>query len=117
MSLRPQPKGLGSAKSQAAAPGPRLTRRECEVMHWVIEGKRDREIATILGISRRTVEKHVCHILEKLGVETRTAAANECIRLSRTSETSSPLATSSLPNLLARFNGDGLCHHRISDEK
>jgi DNA-binding CsgD family transcriptional regulator len=78
MSLRPQSKGSPKGDSQAPATGPRLTRRECEVMHWVIEGKRDREIATILGISRRTVEKHVCHILEKLGVETRTAAANEC---------------------------------------
>jgi DNA-binding CsgD family transcriptional regulator len=47
-------------------------------MHWVIEGKRDREIAIILGLSPRTVEKHVCHILEKLGVETRTAAVSEC---------------------------------------
>ena len=47
-------------------------------MHWITEGKRDREIATILGISRRTVEKHVGHILEKLGVETRSGAINEC---------------------------------------
>ncbi len=46
-------------------------------MHWVAEGKRDREIAIILGLSPRTVEKHVCHILEKLQVETRTAAANQ----------------------------------------
>ena len=55
-----------------------LTPRECEVMHWISEGKRDSEIATILGLSPRTVEKHVCHIFEKLKVETRTAAANEC---------------------------------------
>ncbi len=46
-------------------------------MLWLSEGKRDREIATILGLSPRTVEKHVCHILEKLQVETRTAAVNE----------------------------------------
>jgi DNA-binding CsgD family transcriptional regulator len=58
-----------------------LTPREAEVMHWIMEGKRDREIAVILGLSPRTVEKHVCHILEKLQVETRTAAANECREL------------------------------------
>lgn len=46
-------------------------------MHWLSKGKRDREIATILSLSSRTVEKHVSHILEKLGVETRTAAANQ----------------------------------------
>lgn len=55
-----------------------LTPRECDVMQWICEGKRDREIATILGLSARTVEKHVGHIFEKLAVETRTAAANHC---------------------------------------
>lgn len=52
-----------------------LTRRECEVLHWISHGKRDREIAAILGISHRTVTTHVHSILSKLGVETRTAAA------------------------------------------
>jgi hypothetical protein len=47
-------------------------------MRWLSEGKRDREIAIILGLSSRTVEKHVCHIFEKLKVETRTAAASQC---------------------------------------
>ena len=55
-----------------------LTPRECDVMQWLCEGKRDREIATILGLSARTVQKHVGHIFEKLEVETRTAAANHC---------------------------------------
>jgi DNA-binding CsgD family transcriptional regulator len=55
-----------------------LTRRECEVMQWVCEGKRDREIAAILGLSARTVQVHVGHVFEKLNVETRTAAANYC---------------------------------------
>lgn len=55
-----------------------LTTRECDVMLWISEGKRDREIATILGLSPRTVEKHVSHIFEKLKVETRTAAVNQC---------------------------------------
>lgn len=55
-----------------------LTPRECEVMRWITEGKRDREIAIILGLSRRTVEKHATHIFEKLNVETRTAAVRSC---------------------------------------
>lgn len=51
-----------------------LTRREREVLAWICEGKRNSEIATILGISVRTVDKHVEHVMAKLGVETRTAA-------------------------------------------
>lgn len=54
----------------------RLTRRECEVLGWIVAGKRDAEIAAILGISARTVGKHIEHVLAKLSVETRTAAAN-----------------------------------------
>ena len=71
------------ARAAAAAPNPHtseaslseLTSREAEVLHWLSEGKRDGEIATILGIAPRTANKHVEHILGKLGVETRTAAA------------------------------------------
>lgn len=51
-----------------------LSRREAEVLLWIAEGKRDKEIALILGISYRTVTDHVRAILTKLGVETRTAA-------------------------------------------
>ena len=46
-------------------------------MHWLAEGKRDREIAIILGLSPRTIEKHVGHILKKFQVETRTAAVHQ----------------------------------------
>ncbi len=53
-----------------------LTKRESEVFVWMAEGKRDREIATILGVSYRTVTNHVYSILRKLGVETRTAAVS-----------------------------------------
>lgn len=52
-----------------------LSPRQSEVFHWVCEGKRDREIATIMGISYRTVTVHVRAILAKLGVENRTCAA------------------------------------------
>jgi DNA-binding CsgD family transcriptional regulator len=52
-----------------------LTPREAEVLHWLCEGKTNPEIGQLLGTSRRTVDKHVEHILAKLGVETRSAAA------------------------------------------
>lgn len=52
-----------------------LTRREAEVLQWVAQGKTNAEIGCILDMSPRTVQKHLEHIFEKLGVETRTAAA------------------------------------------
>lgn len=52
-----------------------LTQREAEVLYWLSLGKTNRDIADILGMSPRTVNKHLEHIFSKLGVETRTAAA------------------------------------------
>jgi DNA-binding response OmpR family regulator len=52
-----------------------LTARESEVLHWLAAGKTDRDIAEILGMSPRTVNKHLEHIYVKIGVETRAAAA------------------------------------------
>ncbi len=54
----------------------RLTQREAEVLYWVVQGKTSKDIGDILGSSPRTVNKHLEHVFEKLGVETRTAAAN-----------------------------------------
>ncbi len=53
-----------------------LTKRESEVLHWVILGKTDKSISEILGTSPRTVNKHMEHVFTKLGVETRTSAAS-----------------------------------------
>ena len=64
--------GAASAVERASLP---LTAREREVLRWVAAGKTDRDIAAILAISPRTVHKHLQRIYEKLGVETRTAAA------------------------------------------
>ena len=52
-----------------------LTPREAEVLLWVAQGKSNADTATILGLSDKTVKIHLAHIYEKLGVETRTAAA------------------------------------------
>lgn len=51
-----------------------LTPRETEVLSWLAKGKTNRDIADILGMSHRTVNKHLEHIFVKLGVETRSAA-------------------------------------------
>jgi DNA-binding CsgD family transcriptional regulator len=52
-----------------------LTTREREVLSWLSKGKTNRDIAQILGLSPRTVDKHLEQIYAKLGVENRTAAA------------------------------------------
>ncbi len=44
------------------------------MLFWLSEGKADSEVAIILGSARRTVEKHVEHILGKLHAENRAAA-------------------------------------------
>jgi len=60
-----------------------LTQRESEVLAWVAEGKSNNDVGLILGIRSVTVKKHLEHIFEKMGVETRTAAVAFAIRASR----------------------------------
>jgi len=70
-----------------ADPGALLARklaislREGEVLAWLARGKSNRDIAEILGLSPRTITKHVEQILAKLGVENRTSAAALAIRV------------------------------------
>jgi DNA-binding response OmpR family regulator/DNA-binding CsgD family transcriptional regulator len=52
-----------------------LTAREAEVLLWITRGKSNRDVAEILSLSPRTVNKHLEQIYAKLGVENRTAAA------------------------------------------
>ena len=52
-----------------------LTPRELEVLRLVAAGHSNRALADRLSISERTVERHVLHVLTKLGVGSRTAAA------------------------------------------
>jgi DNA-binding response OmpR family regulator/DNA-binding CsgD family transcriptional regulator len=52
-----------------------LTAREAEILFWVAQGKTSPEIAAIVSAATATVKRHVHHILHKLGVETRFAAA------------------------------------------
>ena len=77
-------RGRGEEAAPAAVllPNP-LTQREMDVLQWVACGKTNRDVAEILGMSPRTVNKHLEHIYEKLGVETRTAAVAQFARLAR----------------------------------
>lgn len=52
-----------------------LTQREAEVLLWIARGKSNRDVAEILTLSPRTVNKHLEQIFNKLGVENRTSAA------------------------------------------
>ncbi|MHB8644901.1 MAG: helix-turn-helix transcriptional regulator [Thermomicrobiales bacterium] len=74
--FREQPEG---AEALLAPLG--LSRRETEVLVWITRGKTDREIAATLSVSVGTVHKHVEHVLRKLQVSTRTAAAAHAVRL------------------------------------
>ena len=51
-----------------------LSRREAEVMRWVCEGKANSEIAAILDVTVHTVNRHMEHVLAKLGVDNRQKA-------------------------------------------
>lgn len=58
-----------------------LTAREAEVLVWIARGKSNRNISEILGISSRTVDKHLEQIYTKLGVENRVLAAALAVRI------------------------------------
>ena len=51
-----------------------LTFREVEILMWIARGKTNKEVGLILESSPRTVNKHLEHVFEKLGVSTRAAA-------------------------------------------
>ena len=57
-----------------------LSRREQIVLHWLIEGLRDKDIGPLLGLTTRSVTRVVREICDKLNASTRTQAA--CIFLS-----------------------------------
>jgi two-component system response regulator DegU len=57
-----------------------LTRRECEVIQLMTDGKSNRGIGESLFISEKTVKNHVSNILQKLTVNDRTQAVVEAIK-------------------------------------
>ena len=77
--LNPSPGGTPGSGKKMPAQNPLgslgLTPREAEVLAWVAQGKSNYEIGVILKACTGTICKHVEHILAKLSVENRTAAA------------------------------------------
>ena len=52
-----------------------LTRREIEVLRMIAAGSSNKEIASVLNISERTVKNHISNIFKKIDVSDRTQAA------------------------------------------
>lgn len=69
-----------SMETSASTTASSLTPREQDVLRLIVEGHPDREIAEALFISPRTVTSHVTNILNKLGVNSRSAAAAYAVR-------------------------------------
>ena len=68
------------ADEKQAAPQPRLTDREMEVLKLVAKGRNNRDIAKELFISENTVKNHIRNILEKLHLHSRMEAVVYAVR-------------------------------------
>lgn len=72
--------GVGSEAGERVRYGAMgLTARQAEVLYWIVQGKRDGEIAMILGTSCRTINHHVGAILQALKVENRASAIHVAV--------------------------------------
>lgn len=80
--------GVGSGGAVSGEPGssPRkrynteLTEREQEVLHLIVEGKSNKEIALALKVSSHTAKAHVANIIQKLAVDDRTQVAVKALK-------------------------------------
>jgi len=101
--LAGRPRGRGERDSTGLLDSPYddLTAREAEVVRLVARGMSNKAIASELGISPRTVEGHVNHVFDKLGVDSRTelvhyALANSMFVREPTAPTGAPDRTTPL---------------------
>lgn len=83
--IYPNPRAVFSSRyvhSDQAGPsrGDRLSRREHEVMIRLCDGLTYKEVAKALGVSRKTIEKHVLAIYVKWGVHSQVAALRHAIQ-------------------------------------
>jgi non-specific serine/threonine protein kinase len=85
-----RPESSGKAHQQGPAASGGLSVREMEVLRLLVAGYSDRQIAEELFISNRTAQGHVANIFNKLGVNSRTAAATTAIRLGLVSDGAEP---------------------------
>jgi two-component system, NarL family, response regulator NreC len=74
-SLRQRDPTRERASKAAAAAAPELTDRELQVMRFIAGGRRTREIAKMLSLSHKTIEKHRASLMRKLGLRNATAVA------------------------------------------
>ena len=72
LAARPRGRGERDGADRLDSPYDELTAREAEVVRLVARGMSNKAIASELGISPRTVEGHVNHVFDKLGVDSRT---------------------------------------------
>jgi DNA-binding NarL/FixJ family response regulator len=79
MLLRVAPSRASREEERVRAHLP-VTAREAEVLIWLTRGKSNRDIAEILGLSPRTVNKHLEQIYAKLGIENRSSAVALTLR-------------------------------------
>lgn len=61
---------------------PHLTSRQKEVLHMLVEGRSNKEIAVVMGIEVRTVKAHIASLLRKMGVRNRIALSMQAIKQS-----------------------------------
>jgi DNA-binding NarL/FixJ family response regulator len=71
---------LDRARRGETAPEDPLTRRELEIVKLIAEGHTSEEIAEMLFISKKTVDRHRANVLEKLGMRNRVELTRYAIR-------------------------------------
>ncbi|WP_245281508.1 helix-turn-helix transcriptional regulator [Rhizobium sp. AAP43] len=71
---------LSYSKSQKPDREFDLTERELECLYWIAEGKTSDEIATILGISRNTINNYITSVMRKTATKTRSEAIAYAVR-------------------------------------
>jgi DNA-binding NarL/FixJ family response regulator len=71
---------LGAAKEPQQEHFYELSKREREMLQFLAEGRKNKEIAEVLSLAEKTVKNHVSSILRKLHVNTRTEAAMKAVR-------------------------------------
>ena len=99
--------------TQPQSPAPfGLSPREAQVLDRVAQGKTNKEIGVILELSARTVQKHLEHIYQKMGVENRTGAAAKAYEIAsgdlrsakNNKESDTPPSAASLSRALSFVN-------------
>ncbi|WP_243290273.1 response regulator transcription factor [Bacillus sp. FJAT-47783] len=80
LALQGQPRNINQLPTEIRRPLHILTRRECEVLQMLADGKSNRSIGESLFISEKTVKNHVSNILQKMNVNDRTQAVVVAIK-------------------------------------